>query len=526
MAFQSIMTAPVAAASEISGLLAAVPAEFRPARLIFLVCWVYLCMYSVQRIEFGNLVSKKHKPVANAFALLIGPFILFTIHVVEITKGIQDGRIQLADVLTLNIFKKSAVPRKPQKMIELLDSSGRSFAEIYGTDSQGVDRETLDHTEQIILEGLEQHASDILIDPKTSGIDTVRYRVDGFLRLAEEIEHTRCSAIVNSIKAIAGMDIAERRRPQDGTFIAQTSDGRAQFRVASAGVLGGEKLSIRVLDQSVGMLRLDDLHMTKKHHQIVSNSVKQPSGMILVCGPTGSGKTTSLYAMLSTIDFDSHNVITVEDPVEHVLPNASQIEVNRKADITFANTLRSILRQDPDVIVVGEIRDAETAAMALQASQTGHLVLATIHSSSNAATLVRLMDLGIKPLLIGSALSLVISQRLVRRLCDNCKKPANLPPDKVKQFQQKGIDARNIMKPVGCKRCGNTGFSGRMAIMDVMTIDENVRSQIVNSTLDLGAFKKKGDTRGKNILRQQGLRLVVSGQTTMDEVKRVTSRIG
>jgi type II secretory ATPase GspE/PulE/Tfp pilus assembly ATPase PilB-like protein len=230
--------------------------------------------------------------------------------------------------------------------------------------------------------------------------------------------------------------------------------------------------------------------------------------------------------MLDTVDFYTRNVVTVEDPIEYVLPNASQIEVNVKANITFANALRNILRQDPDVICVGEIRDGETAAMALQASQTGHLVLATLHSSSNLAALVRLMDLGTRPLLLASALDVIVSQRLVRRLCDNCKKPARLSLQQISNFQRKAIDHRTIMQPNGCKKCRGTGYRGRTAILDVMRLDEDVKANLANERLSLGSLKKQGDSEGRSTLRKEGLRKVLSGMTTLDEVQRVTSHLG
>ena len=248
--------------------------------------------------------------------------------------------------------------------------------------------------------------------------------------------------------------------------------------------------------------------------------------MVLLCGPTGSGKTTSLYAMLGDIDFNTRNVITVEDPIEYMLDYASQIEVNVKANITFANALRSILRQDPDVICVGEIRDAETAGMALQSSQTGHLVLATLHSSSNMATLVRLIDLGIKPLLLSSALSVVISQRLVRRLCDDCKRPAKISAQQVTMLQGAGIDPKSVMEAVGCDMCYGTGYCGRTAIVDILKIDANIKAALAEKDLSMGQLKKEGDKAGRSRLRKEGLKKVGLGITTLDEVKRVTSDLG
>ncbi len=308
--------------------------------------------------------------------------------------------------------------------------------------------------------------------------------------------------------------------------MAKIPDGSVYFRVASAGVMGGEKLSIRVLNQSAGMLALDEVGLSPQSFKLISQIVHQPSGMVIICGPTGSGKSTSLYAMLNTIDFYTRNVITIEDPIEYVLTAVSQIEVNPKADITFANTLRSILRQDPDVICVGEIRDGETAGMALQASQTGHLVLATLHASSNMATLVRLMDLGIKPLLLASALSVIVSQRLVRKLCDNCKKPTELSDERIKYLRSKGMDCSRMMEPGGCKQCRGTGFYGRTAIVDIMILDDDVRASLINNQLTPGDLKKKGDEKGRSTLIKEGLRKVMAGITTLDEVKRVTSNLG
>jgi general secretion pathway protein E len=248
--------------------------------------------------------------------------------------------------------------------------------------------------------------------------------------------------------------------------------------------------------------------------------------MVIVCGPTGSGKSTSLYAMLSTMDFFMRNVVTVEDPIEYKLADVSQIEVNVKANITFANALRSILRQDPDVICVGEIRDKETAEMALQASHTGHLVLATLHSSSNMAALVRLMDLGIKPMMLASALNVIISQRLVRRLCDNCKVCAQLSDSYITDLRKKQIDYTKIMSPNGCHMCDGTGYRGRTAILDVMVLDDKIKSSLVNSNLSLSDLMNQGNEQSRAVFKRNGLKKVLSGITTFDEVTKITKNLG
>ena len=505
---------------------------FSPLRVFFLVSWIYLCIYTVVRVEYSPLISERYRPLASVVSLLFGPFLMFLLMVTDIASKLQEGQITPDDIFRKvvgDLFhweKGSAV--KETKYIELLDTSGRSFKEVYGGQSKDPEasKKTLDKTERIIFEAIKNRASDILIDPIADSFYTIRFRIDGFLRTQEQIDAEKCVAVINSVKAISKMDIAEKRRPQDGSFMAKTRDANIYFRVASAGVIGGEKLTIRILNQSTGILKLEDIGAARKNFEILSKAMKQSAGMIIICGPTGSGKTTTLYGLLGMIDFFARNVVTVEDPVEYVLPHTSQIEVNPKADITFANALRSILRQDPDVIVAGEVRDAETAAMAFQASQTGHLVLATLHSSSNLATLVRLMDLGIKPLLLSSALSLIVSQRLVRKLCDNCKRPADLSTEQIEEFKRRGVNIKEVKTADGCKKCGGTGYYGRTAIMDVMILDEKIKTILADDRLSPGDLKKKGDERGRTALRREGMKKVLTGLTTLEEVKRVSTELG
>ncbi len=532
---------PTAGAGEIlQTLLAVTPVEelpvaeliFQPLRLAVLVVWVYLCVYCVSVIENYSFVSKPFKPVANIAALFIGPVLLIILGVIDLTNRIQSGQLDLKEAIMEFFgnpfkFKRILFPGDPGKSIQLLDASGRSFAEVYGSQKdQQVSREIQDMTEGIMLDSIVERASDILIDPTPDKVFNVRFRVDGYLRVYQQIDEDRAAAVVNSIKAISNMDIAEKRRPQDGSFMARVPQGDVHFRVNSQGVLGGEKLSIRVLNRIEGLLSLKETGMSQADYDIVLDAVAQSSGMIVVCGPTGSGKTTSLYAMLKEMDFFTRNVVTVEDPIEYMLPNVSQIEVNPKANITFANALRSILRQDPDVIVAGEIRDPETASMAIQASQTGHLVLATLHASSNMACLVRLLDLQIKPLLIASAVSIIISQRLVRKLCPDCKSPAQLEEKQRQEFIKKGIDPGRIMQANGCENCHNSGYIGRIGLFDVTRLDENIKNKLVDNTLSMSDMKMQGDKAGRSKLKREGMRRVLRGETTLEEVKRVISNLG
>ncbi len=524
-------TALTAALHPLCATLSSIDAKlyFNPIKLAFLIAWVYLCLYIVQRIQFSSLVPKSYKAIASVVALFAGPILLFALVAVDTARLVSHSRSSVFEVIkqqlksiVANIRSSGFVRQKEDSRIQLLDSSGTELKDIY-TDGKSKHEKNpiIDLTEQIIWNALEDRASDILIDPKDVSNYTVRYRVDGVLRIVYEIRDAVCKAVINSIKALSSMDIAEKRRPQDGSFMARKGETTTSFRVASAGVRNGEKLSIRILSQDAGAFTLANIGVSKKHRQIIKNIIAKPSGMILMCGPTGSGKTTTLYAMLNEIDLFTRNVITVEDPIECTIACASQIEVNPKADITFANTLRSILRQDPDVICVGEIRDKETAAIALQASQTGHLVLATIHCDSNAAALIRLLDLGISPILMSSGLSVLVSQRLLRRLCSNCKRPAELSENQIHDFHKKGINYANIFQAHGCRRCDQTGYRGRIAICDVLVLTDQMKTGIANSTTLIATLRETGDKKGRSGLHKQGLKKVVSGITSLDELKRV-----
>ena len=502
---------------------------FSLIRLGALMVWVYLCLYCVQVVQFSPLVSKKYKTAASLVSLLSGPLLLLVLLVIEIAKKWAEGDQGILEMIRQQLkaafvsVRSSALVRKEQgSILVLLDSAGRSIDEIYGH-GEGKRRDTriLDLTEKLIAQALERKASDILIDPKDEATYTIRLRIDGVLRRVKELQAETCKAVVNSIKAVSSMDIAEKRRPQDGAFMAKRGRNTASFRVASAGVLNGEKLSIRVLSQAAGVLTLADLGLSRRQQSTIQEALKKPSGMVLMCGPTGSGKTTTLYAMLNEIDRYTRNVITVEDPIEAVVPEASQIEINPKADITFAKTLRSVLRQDPDVICVGEIRDEETAEIALRASQTGHLVLATVHCDSNSGALIRLLDLGVSPILLSSGLSLLVSQRLVRKLCKRCKKPAGLTEGLIREFREKGIDPSGMLEAAGCRRCEGTGYSGRMAICDIMPVSDQLKADIAGAESLIEYLRTEGKRKDRTNLRKQGLKRVSLGMTSLEELKRV-----
>ena len=500
---------------------------FEVGRLLLLMAWFFAGIYLTQRYGTSQIIPRDAKHLSWIVLLLVGPpyfLILVTLFVIHTTRS---GDVTTTDAIWMALGEKPlrgsgwAVDANTSSMV-LLDASGRSLSEVYGG-SRG-DAEVLTLTAEIIAQAVGDLASDILIQPTSSTQFSVRFRVDGHLRTVHELNAAESGAVINSIKAISGMDIAERRRPQDGAFVAQTPQGNISFRVATAGVLRGEKISIRVLDQSASTYSLRDIGLTKKNYNTILRQVNKPSGMILVCGPTGSGKSTTLHAMLREVNFDERNVVTIEDPIEYVLPEASQIEVNTKAGITFSKTLRSVLRQDPDVISIGEIRDVETAEIALQASQTGHLVFATLHASSNMTALLRLIDLGIRPFLIAAALNIVVSQRLVRKLCKHCKLPAQLSDRQIKSMVKRKIDPSQVKRAKGCPRCKGTGYRGRIGVFDVLHMTDELRERLSTGELTVKSTGEEEDKQTQSLLHRNATRLVLSGLTTKEEVaKLVTS---
>jgi len=503
---------------------------FSPIRFVAALLWAYLCLYLVQLVEFSSLIPKPWKTAAKIGALVLGPFLLLGIALcrrlnksVESKPSLWQSAMEGLAANISGLRRRIGSSHHQAPSLQLLDSAGRTIDQVYGHgDAKHPDNRILSVTEQIIANALQRRASDILIDPKDDETYTIRLRIDGILKTVQDLNAGTCKAVINSIKAVSNMDISEKRRPQDGAFAAKKGEVTSSFRVASAGVVNGEKLAIRVLSQRTGIYKLEDIGFTPKQLVVLREVMDKPSGMILVCGPTGSGKTTTLYAMLNAIDRLMRNVITVEDPIEAVLPHTSQIEINPKADITFGKALRSILRQDPDVICVGEIRDEETAEIALRASQTGHLVLATIHCDSNAAAVVRLLDLGVSPLLISSGLSLLLSQRLLRCLCKDCKQPANFSHSQIKELAKGGIDHRSVYEPAGCERCDQTGYYGRTAIGDLILIDEHFKASITQNTSTLAEeLRANGTQKGRSNLHKQGLRKVAEGVTCLNELKRV-----
>lgn len=369
---------------------------------------------------------------------------------------------------------------------------------------------------------VKDRASDIHIEPYQNSL-VVRYRIDGVLYNNLNLPKRIQSSLVSRIKVMAKLNIAEKRLPQDGRIDIKIGDKYVDIRVSVIPTAFGERVVLRLLDKTSTIFKLTDLEIDSERFDLFNNLIHSPYGIILVTGPTGSGKTTTLYAALSTLNNPEINIITIEDPIEYQIEGIGQIQVNPKIDLTFAKGLRSIVRQDPDVILVGEIRDRETAEIAIQSSLTGHLVFSTLHTNDAASAITRIIDMGIEPFLATSSIISIIAQRLVRVLCPECKEEY-IPDDKslAKIGVEKEILENNkIYRKKGCPACMNTGYRGRMAVMEMMILDDYLKKLILK-TSDANQIRKEAVKSGMTTLLQDGARKVMEGTTTIEEVLRVT----
>ncbi len=370
----------------------------------------------------------------------------------------------------------------------------------------------------LLTQAVRENASDIHIEPfETRSV--VRFRVDGTLKDVIEPHRALHAAMVSRIKIMAELDIAEKRLPQDGRITLRLAGRPVDVRVSTLPTGHGERAVLRLLDKDAGRLELTRLGMDNATLAAVDELVRQPHGIVLVTGPTGSGKTTTLYAALSRIDATVTNVMTVEDPIEYDLDGIGQTQVNPRIEMSFARALRAILRQDPDVIMIGEIRDLETAQIAVQASLTGHLVLATLHTNDTASSVTRLTDMGVEPFLLSSGLIGVLAQRLVRCLCTECRQAYQ--PDASELALLEGARPDALYRPAGCPVCGHSGYRRRTGIYELMRVDDGLR-RLIHDRLSEQSLREYAVQRGMHGLRQDGLRLVVSGVTSLEELLRVT----
>jgi type IV pilus assembly protein PilB len=425
-----------------------------------------------------------------------------------------------------------------------IDFAGEQLAVHEGGDITGPapeDAPIVKMVSMLIAQAILDRASDIHIEPEGKSVK-VRYRIDGVLTEVRTLPREMHAPIVSRIKIMANMDIAEKRVPQDGRFQARVthgdsgpvvtavfhersalrmdSDTTVDIRVSTLPVIQGETVVMRILDRSHIILNLDGLNLSPAMLERYRHLITRPYGMILVTGPTGSGKTTTLYASINSIDRKSNNLVTVEDPVEYQIMGVNQVQVNPKSGVTFASGLRSILRQDPDIIMVGEIRDRETAEIAIQAALTGHLVFATLHTNDAGSAATRLIDMGIEPFLIASSVMGILAQRLTRMICDRCKKPYPATPALLKSL---GIATENVTfyRGEGCPACKNSGYRGRAGVYELMELNESIRSLIVAKASST-SIKAAATQAGFRTLRQEGLMKAAAGVTSIEEVLRVT----
>ena len=478
-------------------------------RLLILVIWILsgikTMSYLGQKARKNNSFVLRNTELLNLASLVAGPIVYL---VVECQSRFGSK------------LKNMTAPKEQLPVI--VDNHGKpTFVE---TDSSG-DGDVVYYVRKMLANALQLHASDIFIDPKTGDVSVVRFRVDGALRIIEEIDLEFGNRVINVFKVAGGMDISERRRPQDGAFSLTGSFGEVSLRVASVGAFSGEKIALRILGDDSGPKTLAAAGLTGTELATMEQAAKLPSGMVLICGPTGSGKTTTLYAMLNSIDYSIKNVISIEDPIEHVIPAISQMEVNEPAGIGFSQLLRNALRQNPDIICLGEIRDEDTAQTAIHAAQTGHLIIATLHSNDNIGTIDRLANLNIPLRSIAGTLRIVVSQRLVRKLC-SCKKSVTPSEEDRLMFGQFGISCSKLYEPKGCPKCGNTGYSGRVALFDILSVDDELRELLEDEHTNLSNIQKRlKKSTGGSLMIRSGYTLAAQGITSTSEVRRVTMEI-
>ena len=372
----------------------------------------------------------------------------------------------------------------------------------------------------IIEGGVRQRASDIHIEPFEYNV-RVRYRIDGVLREIISYDRALYAAIIARLKVISGMDISEKRKPQDGRITITVDRREYDIRVSNLPTVFGEKVVMRLASKEGFKRDKKDLGLSPTDLVKFDNILRNPHGIILVTGPTGSGKSTTLYTALSELASDEVNIITVEDPVEANVDNVNQVQVNVKANLTFASALRSILRQDPDIIMIGEIRDGETAEIAVKASITGHLVVSTLHTNSTAASISRLIDMGIEPYLLGDSLVGIIAQRLVRRLCPECKELYEADEEEKRVLKVPQNEPLKLYKACGCEACGNTGYYGRIGVYEIMPISRNIKN-LIASGANADEITAQAVTEGMNTLRMSASNYVKQGLTSFSEMMKIT----
>ncbi len=431
---------------------------------------------------------------------------------------VQLPEIRLAELMTEATRGAHDAASLAAGVLSDTDVAGSDLARV---DAISDDAPIVKFVNMVILQAAESRASDIHVEPTETDL-RIRTRIDGVLH--EQMRQPRSihSGVTSRLKVMADIDIAERRKPQDGRMSVMIEGRSIDLRVSTLPTVYGEKIVMRILDQSSAVLSLTNMGFLPEQAAAYESSFRKPYGALLVTGPTGSGKSTTLYATLSELNDPTRNIVTVEDPVEYRLPNINQVQTNNRAGLSFASALRSILRQDPDIVLVGEIRDKETGVIAIEAALTGHLVLSTLHTNDAPSTPLRLLEMGIEPFLIAASLDCVLAQRLARRLCGECKEQYTPHPEDLTAagWNNRTAMPTELFRAVGCKACGGTGYRGRLAIHEVMLVNEEIERLIVHrgSTDDV---RRAAMENGMIPLREDGLRKVGNGLTTIEEISRV-----
>ncbi|MCK5780155.1 MAG: type II/IV secretion system protein [Psychrilyobacter sp.] len=424
----------------------------------------------------------------------------------------QDGDASTS--LLEEAFQFSDLNQTTEEIDELDDDILESIGEESATIVKGVNA--------IIIKAVKLQASDIHIEPYEDHV-RIRYRIDGVLVTEKKLPKDVITSIVSRIKIMCELNISEKRLPQDGRFRIKMGNRKIDFRVSTLRTLHGEKVVMRILDQSAVSLELPTLGFEEDALGIINKVIQDPYGIILVTGPTGSGKSTTLYSILVELNKEDVNISTTEDPVEYELPGINQVQCKSDIGLTFSTTLRSFLRQDPDVIMVGEIRDGETAEISIKAALTGHLVLSTLHTNDAPSTVHRLLNMGIEPFLISASLSMIIAQRLVRKNCPHCIAEDETAHNKLLSMNQddRGYDETKFKRSKGCSKCNNTGYKGRSVLYEIMVLDEEMRAFIAKGSTSIELEKMACD-KGMVRLRELGMKKALAGITSLEEVMKVT----
>jgi len=465
---------------------------------------------------------------------MVDPMNIFTIDDIKTLTGFDLSPVITTDKdikEALSLYYDESANITIDKIIDDMENDGEiRLLEESSSDSQA-SSETLKLTQDapvvkitnlLLSEAVNLRASDVLIEPMSDAL-RVRYRVDGILQEGRRPPKALHNAIVSRLKVMSDLDIAERRLPQDGRFKVKLHSRDVDFRISVLPSSMGEKVALRILDKSQAMLDINKLGFDNGSLESIKKAAVRPHGMILVCGPTGSGKTTTLYSIMQQVNSPTKNIVTVEDPVEYLIDGVNQVTSRPEIGLTFAGALRSILRQDPNIIMIGEIRDFETADIAVKAALTGHLVLSTLHTTTATGSIIRLVNMGVEPFLIISTVVLVAAQRLIRKICPNCKESYEIDKETALSIGFKADSGKvKFYRGKGCDACLNTGYKGRVGILEVLNLTPKIKSMILANAQEY-QLREQARREGMKTLRENGIELALQGLTTVDEILRVTA---